>query len=179
MAVLCVGLFSDRQQANAAVEELRQRGIGSEDISAVLAGRQAFRDLHKWEEQHHLTTHGGDVKRLGLAWLAFEAGSLTLPIAGYVIALGGLVAGVIGALAGFAMAVEHRGIAGALTDLGMSAEEARYHEQRVAKGACLVVVDCAQCSSDEVREVLLRYGAEDRSQRVRSAAGPAQAGATG
>ena len=172
MAVFCVGLLSDRQQADAAVEELRRQGISPEDVSVILSRRGVSGRLFDWEKQHHVGSAGldhveaGDGRRLGLAWLAFEAGSLTLPLAGYLIAVGGLVVGMAGVASRLAM-IDDRSLAGALQELGMSAEEARYHEKRVAKGACLIVVDCSQCAAETVREVLLRHGAEDRMHQAR------------
>ena len=182
MSVFCVGLLSNRQQADAAVEELRQLGISPDDISVVLSGRGASSRLLGWEKQHHVGTAGtdhveaGDGKRLGVAWLALEAGSLTVPLAGYAIAVGGLMVGLMGVAAKVAMAADHSTLAGALKELGMSEAEARYHEKRVAKGACLVVVDCSRCAANQIREILLRHGAEDRMQRADPMAGQVNAG---
>jgi hypothetical protein len=151
MSTICIGLLSDRHQADAAIEELRRLGISPEEIGIILAGRDGVGHLHAWEHQNHIQTPSGDdwqlsdVRRVGLAWLGFEVGSLTLPIAGYVIALGGLVAGCLGAAAALALATSQRHLAAALIDLGMEAKEARYHEKRIAEGAFLALVNCERC----------------------------------
>lgn len=176
MFTLCVGLFSDRHDVDAATDELGRLGLSAEDIGLVLTPRGGAGRLRAWEHQNHIDTQSGDdwrfedLKRIGGAWLAFEVGSLTLPIAGYLLALGGLVAGLAGAAAALLQTTQRRHLADALIDVGMDEKEARYHEKRVAQGAFLVVVNCSRCEPQSVRDVLLRHGAEDRTPRLYQAA---------
>lgn len=165
---LCIGLIADRERVDAAIDELRRLGVSADEVSAIVSGREAADRLESWEVLNAIrTAHVGDRRSSevmvgGLSWLALEAGALLVPMAGYVLAVGWAVAGLIGST----LSVIHdwgRGtLAESLTDLGMSEEEARYHERRVGQGTYLIVVNCTRWPAARIREILLRHGAEDR-----------------
>ena len=170
----CVGLFSDRRQTDAAIEELRRLGVSRDEISAAIRGQEGLERFRGWDEQGNLRTAerddsgpGEDQAAVGLTWLLMGAGATIFnPLAAPIIAGGALMAGLAGAVADVADATvpdNLEGIARLLYDRGMSEDEARYHDQRVREGAYLLVVDCNRWDPVQIRDILLRHGAEDRS----------------
>ena len=175
----CVGLFSDRRQADAAVEELRRLGTSRDDISVAFQGQEGLDRFHGWDEQGNFRRADQDdagaspeTAATGLAWLAMGAGTMVInPLAAPVIAAGALMGGLANVVADVAVPDEgeQRGITGSLIAHGMTEDEARYHEGRVGEGAYLIAVhDCGRWDASRIRDILLRHGAEDRSGRAAS-----------
>lgn len=175
----CVGLFSDRRQADAAIEELRQLGVGRDEISAAIRGQEGLDRFRGWDDQgnlrtadHDETASGEDRTAAGLTWLLVGGGATIVnPLVSPLIVGGALMAGLAGAVADVSdetvRSSNLEGIARVLYDRGMSEDEARYHAQRVGEGAILLAVDCNRWDPVQIRDILLRHGAEDRAANSR------------
>jgi hypothetical protein len=142
-----VGVFSDRAQADRAVEELRRAGFSNDQIG--VAGR---------EESHTSTTTAGEGTKAGegatagaiagagvggLVGLGILAG--IIPAVGPVIAGGTLAVILANAAGGLVIG----GIVGALIGMGIPEEEAHYYEGEFKTGRTIVTVR-ANGRSDEV-----------------------------
>jgi len=164
-----IGLFRDRQNADAAVDELRRLGIAKEDISIVARGREGQDRFSGWGDDDRIDHHSSDDVGAGegaavggMAGLLIGAGLMLIPGIGPILAVGPIAAGLAGAVTGAVAGAITGGIAGGLIDLGVPEEDARYYEREVGSGAYLVTVNCRGRES-EVREIMRRHGAENVS----------------
>jgi len=146
--------FSNRDAAEKAVAELRQKGFGN-DISIV-----AKDDQNRDKNQN--TTMGGDSISDGattggvlggLVGLAVGAGALAIPGIGPFIAAGPIAGLLSGAATG--------GIAGGLVDWGIPQERSKFYEERVKQGSILVSIRTDENHINEAADTLRRFGAQD------------------
>ncbi|MCG8402625.1 MAG: general stress protein [Firmicutes bacterium] len=146
--------FSDRHQAERAVDELRRQGFEKE-ISLL-----AKDDENKGENQTTMgrgnsitggTATGGAIG--GLAGLAVGAGALAFPGIGPLIAAGPIAGLLSGAATG--------GIAGGLIDLGIPDDRSKFYEGKIKEGRILVSVQADDQKINEAADTLRSLGAQD------------------
>jgi uncharacterized protein (TIGR02271 family) len=159
-----VGVFTDRQRAQEAVNELRRVGFREDQIGV------AGRDGDRVTGAHTTGDTGSNVAvgaatgvatgaGLGALWgLGIVAG--LLPAIGPAIAGGTLAAILSSAAAGAAAA----GLVGALIGLGIPEEEATYYDTEFQAGRYIVTVN-ADGRYDEAVAIMRRYNAYDYSTR--------------
>ena len=149
-----VSTFSNRDQAEKAVQELRQKGF-DKDIS-ILAQDEEKR------QQNQYTTMGNDNVSDGtatggilggLAGLAVGAGALAIPGIGPLIAAGPIAGLLSGAATG--------GIAGGLVDYGIPQDRSKYYEDKVKQGRILASVKTDDHRINDAADTLRRHGAQD------------------
>jgi hypothetical protein len=122
-------------QAEQTVAALQSAGIDPSDIS-LIANREASAPYKTTEAQAVTTDAGiGALVGGGAGLLAGLAG-LAIPGVGPVVAAGWLVTTVIGALAGTATG----GLIGALTETGVSEDDANVYAEAVRRGGTLLTV---------------------------------------
>ncbi len=154
MGKVVLGVFDSRDQAERAVQELRNKGFHKE--ISVLA-----RDEGKGEEGLRM---GGDADTAaegiaaggvlgGLAGLAAGAGALVIPGIGPLVAAGPIAGLLSGAATG--------GLAGGLVDWGIPAEEGRHYEEDVRQGKILVAVQSSGPKLNDAANTLRQFGAHD------------------
>jgi hypothetical protein len=148
------GIFANRSNAEAAVDQLTLAGFSNQDISALLSDKvesQEFATENQTKAAQGATAGAGVGGIVGGALgLLAGIGALAIPGAGPVIVAGPLMA----SLAGL-------GVGGAV-GMGIPEFEAKCYDSRLKDGAILLAVHCA--SSEEVckaREVLEAGGAQD------------------
>lgn len=169
---IAAAVFDSRDQAERAIDELREAGVPNEAISVV-----SFHDGETREEDgegHVRSEHSDDkasgaLKGLGIGGAVGAVaglGALLIPGVGPFIAAGALaetlgaagsaavVSGAVGAAAG--------GLTGALVDYGLSREHAEHYERRVRDGGVFVGVETRGSEGDyaAVRAVLRAAGGE-------------------
>lgn len=156
-----VGVFTDHQQAELAVSELRTAGFRENQIG--VAGRDWRREGVEAEELPD--TYAGEGAAAGAAagagaGVLWGLGILSgvMPAIGPAIAGGTLAILLSSAAAGAAAA----GLAGTLIGLGIPKEDAEYYESEFHSGRIIVSVD-AEGRANEAREILQRHGAYDRT----------------
>ncbi|HHW40302.1 MAG TPA: DUF1269 domain-containing protein [Syntrophomonadaceae bacterium] len=157
MAKVVLGIFDTQDQAERAVQELRNKGFDKE-ISVVTRDKEEDKD---GENEMRMggnrdtaaegITYGGALG--GLAGLAAGAGALVIPGIGPILALGPIAGLFSGAVTG--------GLAGGLIDWGIPAEEGRHYEEDIKAGKTLVAVQCSEQKLSDAASVLRRYGAHD------------------
>jgi len=159
-----VGVFTDRQRAQQAVNELRkvgfredQIGIAGHDADGVSGGHDV-----KGTGNHAAVgaaTGGAAGAGVGALWgIGVLAG--LLPAIGPVIA-GGTLAAILGSAAIGAAAA---GLAGALIGLGIPEEEANYYDSEFKSGRTVVTVN-AEGRYNEAVAILQRFQGYDYSMR--------------
>jgi uncharacterized membrane protein len=144
-----VGAFDGPRAAEMALNDLRDAGFSSDQVSVVA------RDTREAREVTERTDMGAGGAATGavlggitggvLGWLV-GIGALAIPGIGPVVAAGALATTLGGAAVGAAAG----GLIGALVDMGIPEEEARGYEESVRQGRILLVVSCH--SDDQARE---------------------------
>jgi len=153
-----VGVFHDRQQANRAVEELKQLGFRDDQIGVAArhteSGDATATEHGSLAEEGALTGALAGAGLGALVGLGIIAG--VIPAIGPVIAGGTLAALLANAAGGAAIA----GLAGALIGAGIPEEEASYYQDQFEAGRIIVTVK-ANGRADEATAILRKYGAYD------------------
>jgi uncharacterized membrane protein len=147
-----IGVFNSRDDAEAAINQLRQQGFTNEEINIVSkkGGRQGGTEYVDDDITDGALT-GGTLG--GIGGLILGAGALAIPGVGPIIAAGPIAAALSGAVAG--------GIAGGLIDWGIPAEVSRRYEQEVAQGGILAVVRTNSQKVNQAAQILRQNGAKD------------------
>ncbi|PZN08811.1 MAG: hypothetical protein DIU69_09500 [Bacillota bacterium] len=152
-----IGSFDSRQDAEQAVDALRERGVKEDDISLVSRDdRQRSRKGSQDGSMSNGSVGDGAAWGAGIgagAGLLASAGALAIPGIGPLLAAGPLAATLSGAAAG--------GLAGGLMDWGIPEQEARDFEAKVQQGKTLCAVRCDDRQVDAVAEILRQHGARD------------------
>lgn len=172
-----VGVFPTRPMAEHAIEQLKNNGFTDDQIGFAVRNAEGSNTNtlnQAADTQATGDTGGGAVAgAVGggiLGGILGAAASLLIPGFGPVIA-GGILAATLG---GAAIGAAAGGIIGALTQMGVPEEEARYYQGEFEAGRTIVTVnagDRAQAAED----ILRRNGAYDASTRGANAT--TQAGA--
>jgi uncharacterized membrane protein len=167
---MIISIFSDRTDAESAIEELKSLHYNAQDISIVTRDRedaQAVRDNTGSSIGDGLTSGaatGGVIG--GLAGLLIGVGAITIPGLGALLVAGPLAAalGLTGAAAstvtGAVAGAVTGGLVGALVGIGVPQEDATVYEDRVKTGGILLAVPIRERSEAEVRTILEDNGAD-------------------
>jgi len=154
-----IGVFNNRDQAEKAVNQIRDAGISNNEIS-IVARREVF-NRNKGDDHEagsffdqNVTTGAATGGTLGgLAGLMVGAGALAIPGIGPVLAAGPIAAGLSGVAAG--------GLAGSLVDMGIPEDRGEHYEQEVGKGGILAVVETDDDKISDVGSFMRDNGARD------------------
>jgi len=136
-----VGVYKSEQEAVAAVEDLKNQGYATRDISIM--GRDSREVDTVTEETDTEVVDGITTGALtggalgGLTGLLAGAGALAIPGIGPIVAAGPIAAVLTGAVTGAGVG----GLTGALVGIGIPKEEAEYYSNSVKEGKILVLVD--------------------------------------
>lgn len=147
MAMMTFGVFSDRVDAEAAVNDLERQGFDRRQISLVMRDVMENREMTNWMGSHVFggaasgATTGGIIG--GLAGLLIGVGAITIPGLG-VLLIGGPLAAALGLTGAAATAATGAltgalagGLVGALVGLGVPEETARmYMKMGLGQGVC-------------------------------------------
>jgi hypothetical protein len=174
------GLFTDRDEAVKAIDDLKAAGFRPEDVGVAMRDRDAQGELveetgTRAAEGAASGAVGGGVLG-GLVGFLVGLGALAIPGIGPVVA-GGALASAFGlaggtAVAGAGIGAAAGGIVGALVGMGIPKEEAEYFERGFRAGGVLVTVNGGDRAA-EARTVLERHGADTGAELGRSGSGSA------
>jgi hypothetical protein len=155
-----VGVFEFSDDAQRAIEALKDAGFRSEDVGVTM------RDMR---EAQTLAEDAGASAGAGAATGALAGGALG-GLAGWLVGIGALAIPGIGpivaagplavALTGAAVGAAGGGLLGALTGMGVPEEEARWYEAEVGRGGTLVTVS-ADGGYERARRILQDHGARE------------------
>jgi len=163
-----LAVFNNREDAEHAINDLKDSGYNPKDISIVMKDKK--------EAEHLSENTGTDVAGGAVSGATTGAvlGGLAGLLAAFVIPglgaflIGGPIAAALGlggaaasTVSGAATGALAGGLLGALTGLGASEESAKHYEERVQKGGILVAIPARESRVDEVKELLEDYDASD------------------
>src|ERR687895_1613779 len=132
--------FEDRDEAQRAINALKDAGFGADQIGVALRDRTAQGELV--EDTGTKAAEGATTGALsggllgGIAGWLVGIGALAIPGIGPIIAAGPIAA----ALGGAALGAAGGGIIGALTGAGVPEEEARYYDEEFRRGGIVVTI---------------------------------------
>lgn len=161
-------IFDDQQEAQQAVEALRQMGVENSDLSIIaqskgtMTTREGGGEITDEEHTSYLRgILGGGALGAGLGVAA-----LAIPGVGPLAAIGAIAASVvpeamaIGAVAGAAAGTFNE----TLKDHGVSDEDASYYGDRMKSGGVLVTVDATDMDQSQVQDILYQHGGHSSSR---------------
>lgn len=132
------GLFDDYTDATAAVTALEAAGVPSDDISIVSNNADDRHDKESNAAEGAGTGAGIGAVVGGAGGLLTGLGLMAIPGVGPVVAAGWLAATAAGVAAGAVAGGAAGGIIGAMTDSGVSEEDAHVYAEGVRRGGSLV-----------------------------------------
>src|SRR3984885_9181461 len=137
------GIFASRASAEAAVDRLTAAGFSTEDVSVLMSGTDASKEVAGETNTRADATTGIAVGGIvgGTLGLLAGIGAVAIPGAGPLIAAGPIVA----SLAGLGVGGAVGGLVGALVGLGIPEYEAKLYDGRVKDGEVLLSIHCARC----------------------------------
>src|SRR5688572_9522730 len=160
--------FEDRDDAQRAINALKDAGFSADQIGVALRDRTAQGQLV--EDTGTKAAEGATSGALGggllggiVGWLV-GIGALAIPGIGPVVA-GGALATALGlaggtAAAGAGIGAVAGGLVGALVGLGIPDDEAKYFESGFRSGRTLVTVNAGAGRATEAVDILRAYGGD-------------------
>ncbi len=171
---MIIGVFSNRTEAENAINELHEMDYDAKDISVITKSQDDAEVIHEntgspvAEGAATGATTGGIIG--GLTGLLIGIGAIAIPGIGALLIGGPLAAalGLTGAAAttatGALTGALAGGLVGALVSLGIPEEDARVYEEHVKEGGILIAVPAGNRDSTEVKEILK----DNNAERIRS-----------
>ena len=160
--------FEDRNEAERAINALKDAGFSADQIGVALRDRTAQGELV--EDTGTKAAEGATTGALsggllgGIAGWLIGIGALAIPGIGPVVAGGALATalGIAGgtAAAGAGIGAVAGGLVGALVGMGIPDEEAKYFESGFRSGRTLVTVNAGAGRATEAVDILRAYGGD-------------------
>jgi len=170
MPGVTLGVFADRDDAESAINDLRDGGYNPRDISVITRDVTVAQSVaantgaNVTEGAVGGATTGGVLG--GLAGLLIGIGAITIPGLGALL-IGGPIAAALGLTGAAATTVSGAvtgalagGLVGALVSLGVPEETARVYEDRIKEGAILLAVPSIDDTEGEARQIMEDHGAD-------------------
>ena len=164
-----VGVFSNRQDAEYALSELRDAGFPMDKVSIIAKDAEDERiagtkvrsadDNQADEGAKTGAITGGALG--GLTGLLVGLGALAIPGIGPVMLAGATATAIATTISGTAIGAAAGGLIGALIGLGIPEDRARVYSDRVSRGDYLVIVDGSDDDLRRAEVILHRRGIEE------------------
>jgi hypothetical protein len=163
------GLYDSYDEAQDAVGELEASGIPSSDISIVANNSEDWYENDEPSEAAEDAGAGAGIGAVvgGAGGLLTGLGVMAIPGVGPVVAAGWLAATAVGAVAGAAVGGAAGGIIGALTDSGVSEQDANVYAEGIRRGGTLVTARASDDLAPEAERILGQSTAVDVASRRR------------
>ncbi|AFZ33827.1 hypothetical protein Sta7437_0209 [Stanieria cyanosphaera PCC 7437] len=162
-----VGLFYSRDEAEAAVRDLRDSGFNMDRVSVIakdtnpIAGTETTRDVGNKADEGAAAgaLTGGTLG--GITGLLVGLGLLAIPGIGPILLAGAEATAIATTLAGAGIGAAAGGLVGALIGLGIPEERAKMYSDRVAGGSFLVMVNAPEGEIGHAEAIMRRHGVEE------------------
>ncbi len=171
MAEMVLGIFSERESASNAIDELERNGYNPKDISIVAKGEED-RVVTSYADSGSPVSQGAASGAVtggvlgGLAGLLVGIGAVTLPGIGALL-IGGPLAVALGLTGAAATTVSGAvtgalagGLVGGLIGLGVPEEDAQVYEDTVRRGGVLLAVPVDKSRTQTVQDIMTNYHAD-------------------
>jgi uncharacterized membrane protein len=152
-------LFDSYSQAQRAVEALESAGFSSSEVSLI----SRYRDDYTLADDASGTATGATAGAVvgGSTGLLAALGVIAIPGIGPLVAAGVLATTLVGAAGGSLVG----GLIGALTDYGISEQDAHVYSEAVRRGSSLVTVKTDEARAAQAEAVLNRHKPVDLEHR--------------
>ena len=159
MSHLVTGIFTTRESAEHAVDELTRAGFSQHDVSLLMSDTTHGREfaLKKSTKAPEGAATGAAIGGTLGAIAAGVAAVASITVPGFgLMAAGPIVAALTGLGAGAAAG----GLTGALVGLGIPEHEAKFYQEEIQRGRILVGVHAHQDRTEQAKSILDAAGAE-------------------
>lgn len=159
-------LYDSNNEAQRAVQAVRQAGLTDEQVSIVASrGENANTDTTSDAGVGAATGAGIGGAAGAAAGLLAGVGLLAIPGIGPVVAAGWLAAAALGGVAGAVTGGVAGGLIGALTDDGMSEDDAHVYAEGIRRGGAMVTARVPDDRVTEVNHILANYRSVEPAAR--------------
>jgi hypothetical protein len=165
-----VGVFPTRNDAEHALNELRDSGFAMTQVSVVARDAERNEDIAGADVRDRVGTkaeEGAGIGALtggglgGLTGLLVGLGALAIPGIGPVMLAGATATTIATTLAGSAIGAVAGSLVGALVGLGIPEERARVYNERVSRGEYLVILDGTDAEIARAEAILKGRGIQE------------------
>lgn len=160
-------VFDSEEEAQRAVDDLREAGIQNDAISLIARHDGDTSVIDGTGEEAAKDVLGSAAAGAGIGAILGVA-ALAIPGVGPFVAAGAIAQAAVGgaALTGTAVGAAAGGLAGALEEHGVSIDDAGYYNDRLKNGGIFMSVDTTESthSSVEISEILHRAGGHSASR---------------
>ena len=165
-----IGVFSHRQDAEAALTELRDAGFSMSQVSLIAKDGDRNNPVGGVNTQTDVGNKAGKSATAGavtggalggLGGLLVGLGALAIPGVGPVIAGGAIATALATAATGGAIGAAAGGLTGGLVGLGIPEANARAYNDRINRGDYLVIVDGTEDELRRAETILKRHSIQD------------------
>ncbi|UQZ35132.1 hypothetical protein C2I18_17320 [Paenibacillus sp. PK3_47] len=161
-----VGVFYTEHEASSAIEDLKNHGFLTEDISVIARNKrdvEAISDETGTKAPEGMASGAATGGILGgLTGLLAGIGALAIPGIGPIIAAGPIAATLTGAAVGAGTG----GLVGGLIGLGIPEDEAQTYDNYVDEGRILVMVDADSSQVNDVYTVFRNHNSANADRYV-------------
>lgn len=165
---MILGIFSDSNRAEDAIDELEASGFDPKDISVVMKDRAEVREATGSEKVIEGAASGvatGGVLG-GLAGLLIGIGAIAIPGIGGLL-IGGPLAVALGltgvaatTVSGAVTGAFAGGLVGALVGLGVPEQQAKVYEEEIKSGSILIALGTGEADESEAKSILESHRAD-------------------
>jgi len=165
-----IGLFDNREEALAAVQELHARGITSADISIVSRHDQGWYADDSQPEAGAETGAGLGALVGGVSGLLAGLGLLTIPGIGPVVAAGWFLSTFAGAATGAILGGATGSLIGALMEHGVEEDDAHVYIEGLRRGGTLVTARVDEARITAAETTMIKHRVDIGARRDQLAA---------
>jgi hypothetical protein len=161
-----VGVFDDRNDADLAARDLREKGFKDDEIG--YAWRDDAGKTHQEGNKSGEMAASGAGTGVVLGGIIGAGAALLIPGVGPVVSGGLLATALAGAATGAVAGGVAGGVSGALVGLGIPENEAKYYDEQLTEGRTLMTVR-AEDRYDDASDIVRRrrgYDFETREDRA-------------
>ena len=161
------GLFYSRDEAEAAVRDLRDAGYDMDRVSVIARDADKIDGHETTEEIGNKADDGAKTGALtggalgGITGLLVGLGTLAIPGIGPILLAGAEATAIATTLAGAGIGAAAGGLIGALIGLGIPEEKAKIYNDRVKGGSFLVIVNGNSAEITRAESIMQRNGVEE------------------
>lgn len=161
------GLYYSREEAEAAVRDLKNAGYDMNQVSVIARDNDNIAGQETTKKIGNKADDGAAADALtggalgGITGLLVGLGALAIPGIGPILLAGAEATAIATTLAGAGIGAAAGGLVGALIGLGIPEEKARIYSDRVGRGSFLVMVTGTAAEISPVEAIMRRHGVEE------------------